>query len=131
MLRTGCIKTFRQPEDGLRISVMSRHTLTDGVTPDPEISKELFDEHWVVLAPPSALVGAYYKRGLPWKQFAFEYRSYLQRGEAQQAIGRMIELAHIQSVTLLCIEKTPECCHRRLLAEACMVLDPGLQVLIR
>ena len=38
MLRTKCIKAPIESEDDLRVSVMSRHTLADGITPDPEIN---------------------------------------------------------------------------------------------
>ena len=131
MLRTGCIKNPRRPEDGLRVSVMSRHTLADGVTPDPEITDALFDEHWVILAPPPTLVGDYYKRGLSWGSFAVRYAKYLEREDVQPAVWRIIELAKTGNITVLCIEPSPEQCHRRLLAAACATLDPALQVLIR
>jgi uncharacterized protein YeaO (DUF488 family) len=54
---------------------MSRHTLQDGVTPDPRIVA--FDAWWQDLAPPPKLVGAYYKRGLPWAEFEAAYKDHL------------------------------------------------------
>lgn len=37
MLKTACILSERTEEQGVRISVMSRHTLEDGKTPDKRI----------------------------------------------------------------------------------------------
>jgi len=37
--------------DGQRISVMSRHTLEDGVTPDPRINSDSYYAYLKILAP--------------------------------------------------------------------------------
>ena len=85
---TKCIKAPASFEDGIRISVMSRHTLADGVTPDPEIRPEMFDQWWPELAPPPRLIGSYYKRGLSWAEFGEEFRKHLLLVE-----GKLRELA--------------------------------------
>lgn len=117
-LNTKPIKSERAVEDGIRLSVMSRHTHPDGVAPDIEITENSFDEHWPELGPPPKLIGAYYKRGLPWKEFAEQYTHYLQANP--EHTERLIGLLAIQkTVTLLCVEDSPDYCHRRLLAEHC------------
>ena len=131
MLYTKPIKSNREEADGLRISVMSRHTLNDGVTPDPEIMFACYDEWRPELAPPLALIGDYYKRNLPWERFARLYIDFLGSPEAEPNVRDIAELALEKNVTLLCIEETPERCHRRLLAERCIELEPGLQLELR
>jgi len=64
MIYTKCILLPSSPDDGWRISVMSRHTLNDGITPDPRIQVYGFNEWLLKVAPPSVLIGDYYKRGL-------------------------------------------------------------------
>ena len=51
MLFTESILSERHPDSGTRISVMSRHTLNDGVTPDPRIIPASYDEHISQMAP--------------------------------------------------------------------------------
>lgn len=128
MLRTKCILAPRAPEDGMRISVMSRHTLSDGVTPDARITSETFAVHWPVLAPPPRLIGDYRKRGLSWDNFSRRFGEHLESLVAQAAVLRLLCLLEETDITLLCIEDSPDCCHRRLLAEKCRQLQPGLQM---
>ena len=130
MLRTSCILLPRQENlNDVRISVMSRHTLSDGITPDARITRDLFDEHLPELAPPSKLVGDYYKRGMLWEKYVEEYNAYLRT--IGGVVLRLAERSCEQDITLLCIESTPEKCHRRLLAEECKHLIPGLDVEIK
>jgi len=62
MLYTKCILSEREISDGIRISVMSRHTLNDGKTPDTRITKDKYDEWIKFLAPKSKLVRDYHKK---------------------------------------------------------------------
>ncbi len=128
MLNTRSIKSKIQSADGKRISIMSRHTLSDGVTPDPEIFQELYDEWWPELSPPGLLIGSYYKRGLAWSEFKEQYVDYLRQQNVAAKIADLIDLANNGVVTVLCVEDQPEQCHRRLLAEECLLLEPGLIV---
>ena len=127
-LKTKCIKAPRHPADGWRISIMSRHTLNDGTTPDPEIGTGAFDEWWPQLAPPPTLIGAYYKRGLPWKEFEERFKEHLSQKEQKECLLRLVLRAQEGTVTILCVEPSPERCHRRLVAEACKALNPELAV---
>lgn len=130
MLRTKSIKAPIETHDGLRLSVMSRHTLSDGVTPDPEISSSVFDEWWVELAPPARLVGAHYRNEVSWDEFAVGYTDHLRSG-AHENFLKLIKLALLRDVTVMCVEATPDFCHRRLLAEAATAYEPNIQTNIR
>lgn len=129
MLKTSCILLPRaEGENDTRISVMSRHTLNDGVMPDIRITSDLYDEYMPELAPPAKLMGDFYKRGLSWERFAEEYESYIRTigGIVLQLANRSLE----SDITILCIETYPEFCHRRLLAERCKILIPELKIKI-
>jgi uncharacterized protein YeaO (DUF488 family) len=126
ILRTKSIRAPISPEDGMRISVMSRHTLNDGVTPDPLITPGTYDLWMKELAPSDLLIGSYYKRGLPWEEFAKQYLDFLRTPDSTVHIQALIHLIQEQTTTLLCIEETPERCHRRLLAQECQSMDPHL-----
>jgi uncharacterized protein YeaO (DUF488 family) len=132
MLKTKCIKVPSVVDDGLRISVMSRHTLNDGITPDLEIvSGVTYHEWWPELGPDSRLIGEYYKRGLSWDGFEQRFRDRLGTlASSRRALDVLLELAHAGNVTILCVEPEPAHCHRRLVAEACRDIDPSLAVLI-
>lgn len=130
MLMTKSIRSYSHPSDGMRISVMSRHTLSDGVTPDPEITISHFDIWWKDLAPPDTLVGAYYKGRITWEEFAQSYRAYLDDEQRRGSLEQLINTAKHYNMTLLCVEDNPEKCHRKLIAEKCSELDPELEVII-
>lgn len=125
-LFTKCILKPPDAADGIRISVMSRHTLPDGVTPDPRIIH--FDLHMPLLGPSPQLIGSYYRRGLPWNEFEMGYLSELRQDKKSLAIQLIANLALTHDVTILCIEDTCEYCHRRLLADACQACEPRLAV---
>lgn len=118
VLRSKSILQPIEAHDGTRVSVMSRHTLNDGITPHPQITDEMYDYHMDSLAPPAKLLGDYYKRGLSWQDFEEGYREFLNRDETIQAIECLSYLALNRTVTLLCIEEDDSFCHRRLLIEA-------------
>jgi len=113
--------------DGTRVSVMSRHTLNDGVTRDDRITSDSYDVWMKILSPPDEIVGDYYKRGLPWKDFGDRYVEYL-KGTVSSLVEDLSKFAIEQTVTLLCIEDSAEFCHRRLLAEECKVYEPKLEI---
>ncbi|MEK6800764.1 MAG: DUF488 domain-containing protein [Nanoarchaeota archaeon] len=131
MLYTKSILKEVSQEDGLRISVMSRHTLPNGITPDLRITSDSFHEHLQALAPPPELVGDYYKRDLTWGVYETRYNEYLRKPEVSREVEKLAKRATEQDITLLCIEDTPERCHRRLLAEACQRYQPELEVVHR
>ncbi|MDO8555835.1 MAG: DUF488 domain-containing protein [Nanoarchaeota archaeon] len=128
MLFTKCIYSPRIEADGLRISIMSRHTLPNGVTPDPRITPENYDFWFTHLAPPPKLIGEYYKRGLTFEIFSQGYREYLALPTTKEEVRILAETALTFDITVLCVESTPKKCHRRLLAEACQREFPKLYI---
>ncbi len=131
VLYTKCIFHPATPEDGIRISVMSRHTLKDGRTPDPRITPAHYQEWLRILAPPPKLVGGWYKKRLTWEAFEQHYVNYLQEKEPTQQVHKLAQRALENDITILCVEETPEHCHRRLLAEECQRVMPELFVVHR
>ena len=127
-LRTRCIKAQKRDTDGVRISVMSRHTLKDGITPDPGITQGMFHEWWKDLGPPQKLIGAYCRKEISWEEFAEKFRAHLMLPQVELLLWRLIKRARISSVTILCVEDMPKRCHRRLIAEMCAEIDPSLEV---
>ncbi len=131
MLKTKSILKSREDDDGLRISIMSRHTLNDGITKHPNIDPSCYDHWFKIFAPPSKLLGDYYKRGLPWKQFEQNYSIYLKTPNVKFEVMALAKKSLDSIVTLLCIEEFPKYCHRRLLAEECKTYQPDLILKIK
>lgn len=131
MLKTKSILEQKEESDGLRISIMSRHTLNDGIAPHPEISSSSYDQWLCSLAPTAGLLGDYYKRGLPWGQFEKRYLEHIRQPEVQIEVQTLAKTSLDSVITLLCIEKSPEYCHRRILAEECKKYQPFLVLSIR
>ena len=130
MLLTNSIYSPRKPEQGLRVSVMSRHTLEDGVTPDPKIKRDSYDLWLKILAPPAKLIGDYLKRGLSWEGYEEQYKKYLKRKYPKIILHYIASAALKENLTLLCVEESTEKCHRRLLVEECKRIEPSLEVRI-
>lgn len=125
-----CILEEPDPSDGMRVSVMSRHTLSNGVTADPRIQP--VDIHMPILGPSPVLIGDYYKRNLSWERFQERYLAELSENPKKvRAILWLTKLLRIEDVTLLCIEETAHKCHRRLLAQVCKEKIPRLRIVYR
>ena len=90
-----------------------------------------FDEWRVVLAPLPRLVGAYYRGDLSWEMFESQYLKFLRYPETEKRVIELANLALENTVTVMCVEPSPEMCHRRLLAEQAQLLVPGLQIDVR
>ncbi len=126
MLKTKSILKPKEGSDGLRISIMSRHTLNDGITPHPAITKSSYDQWLRVLSPPAKLLGDYYKRAVSWEKFELSYLEYIRKAEIRIEVQNLAERSLDSVITLLCIEESPEHCHRRILAEECKKYQPSL-----
>lgn len=129
MIYTGCILTPRKVVGGMRISVMSRHTLNDGKTPDSRIVSGVNYDLWLPeFGPPAKLVGDYYRRGLPWDDYEKRYVKYLNgSSEIKDKVRWLAREGLKKDVTLLCIEDVDALCHRRLLLEECIRCEPSLR----
>ena len=126
MIKTKYMLEPREESDGLRISIMSRHTLNDGKTPHPEINQRSYNLWMPSLAPPLKLIGSYYKGDTPWNQFESEYLEHIRQAEIQTKIKDIARHGLDSILTFLCIDEFPEKCHRRLLAEECQKYQPSL-----
>ncbi len=133
-LYTGCILNTDHdfPENIILVSVMNRHTLNDGITPDPRIGSDKYDLHFQILSPSPILLGDHYKRNLPWQNFEWRYLQEIRRDiEKVFLISFIAQFAETFNIALLCIEINPLNCHRRLLAMECKIRRPSLNVIIR
>ena len=129
MIKTKSILKEVSGEDGLRISIMSRHTLSDGITPDSRITEKSYDGWNKRLAPPETLVGAFYRGEISWNEYEDGYLKYL-RGPVSGEVNALARMGLNEDITLLCIEETADFCHRRILAEECKRYKPYLEILI-
>ena len=120
MLKSKCILAEKSVDDGQRISIMSRHTLNDGETPDERISANSFDAHLPDFGPSPKLVWKYYRNEIDFENYSKEYKESL--NPKQDAIKRIIEWALIENITVLCIEPSPELCHRKIFVETAQEL---------
>ena len=127
-LMSASIKSAEQLRNCLRISVMSRHTLNDGLTPNPQITNSLFDIHLPEFGPPPKLIGKYYRQEIAWVEFAELYQEYVKSDMLKVLLDDIIVLSKEMDVVLLCIEDVPDFCHRRLLVERCLQLDSSIIV---
>jgi uncharacterized protein YeaO (DUF488 family) len=130
-LYTKCILAPSLDADGLRISVMSRHTLSDGVTPDPRITEQCYAQWRRELAPPPFLVGAFCRGEVGWAEFERSYYPYIRSLERRGAVRRLAREALICDITIMCVEDAPTYCHRRLLALECQRVEPSLVIKVR
>ena len=132
VLYTKCIYEKISAFDGIRVSVMSRHTEDDGKNPDPNILEGVtFDEWEKKLGPPQKLIGAYYRGGKIWDPFENGYLAHIRSDEIKPLVENLARDAKTQDITVMCKELTPEHCHRRLLAEECKKHEPSLEIVLR
>jgi len=128
MLYTKSIYLPPSLEDGIRISVMSRHTLDDGVTPDPLITSKSWQIWYKELAPPAKLVGAYYRGEISIEDYKKVYLAHLFKPETLVHVNVLTNIALSTDVTILCKELDARECHRSTLADACRIQRPYLRV---
>jgi uncharacterized protein YeaO (DUF488 family) len=128
MIYTKCILHSKDASDGIRISIMSKHTLNDGITPDIRIKNGAYDMHIKLLAPSLTLIGDHYKRNLLWTDFEQRYLEEIRSAPKNSIVKFISEMGLIEDITLLCIEDQADFCHRRLLAEECQRHQPALMI---
>ncbi|KKQ35381.1 MAG: hypothetical protein US50_C0016G0011 [Candidatus Nomurabacteria bacterium GW2011_GWB1_37_5] len=128
MLHTKCILSPKHASDGIRISVMSRHTLSDGITPDLRIRNNAYEIHLRLLAPSPKLIGNYHKRNLAWADFEKRYLEEIRTAPKNSIIKLIAQMALKEDLTIMCIEDKADFCHRRLLAEECQRYEPALEI---
>ena len=127
MLKSRPILADKLPEDGKRISIMSRHTQNDGITPDERLTSDRYDEHKPEFAAPGRLVWGYYRGEVSRDEYAKWYREHLETKQQDNVI-QLIKDALVENITVMCIENTPELCHRRLFLEYAKELSDTLNL---
>lgn len=115
MLQSKPILAPKEESDGTRISIMSRHTKSDGQTPDERLTPDRYDAHMPEFAAEPRRVGAYYRGEVSFDEYADAYRERL-RKDVDSVIA-LIQRAKTDVITVMCIEDTPKLCHRRLFIE--------------
>ena len=128
MLRTKCILLPPTNSDGVRISVMSRHTLNDGLTPDERIWPCSYDLWLRDIAPPDAIVGKYYRGEITFSQYDDLFLRHLRKDVNAIILQTIARYALHKRVTFLCIESVPTICHRTTLLYECMRYEPKLHI---
>lgn len=105
-------------EGRIRISVISRPTLDDGITIDERIKEGVTHHEWIKdFAPPPKLIGAYKRKEINWEEYEKQYLKFLRSPELKEKVKAFALRCTQEKITLACIEKKPNQCHRRLLAE--------------
>ena len=72
--------------------------------------------HEIQFAPTKDILDCYKKGQITWAKYEIEYKELIKRRNVLDIFKT--KYRKYDKVLLLCSEPTPECCHRRLLAEA-------------
>ncbi len=83
------------------------------------------------LAPPNELLDRY-RSDKDWDAYERDFDELVMKTPAaERTMASLLERSRTQNevVALLCSEPTPECCHRRLVAERMQQMEPSLQIL--
>lgn len=126
MLRTKCIWLPPTKSDGLRISVMSRHTRNEGVTSDECILPYVYDLWLKNLAAPERLVVKYDRGEINFNQYSDMYVEYLRKDLNVAILEAIAHYALKKRVTFLCFESVPVMCRRTTLLYECWRYEPNL-----
>lgn len=116
MLKSKCIYEIPSDDDWLRISIMSRHTLDDWITPDDDIQHWLYHLHRPDLAPSPSIVGGYLKWRFNYETYRKLYLTFLNELKYWQVIC-IVRQSLIETITVMCKEQHPELCHRKIFLE--------------
>lgn len=115
-------KSIQKPvakKDGVRICVMRRPK--EGMN---------WDIHMPALSPSHQLLDDYLYHGATWDEYVVRFTEEVLQAdnESLQILG---EMAKQHRVTILCWEKEPHQCHRRLVAEYCQKKYPDLEIVVK
>lgn len=111
----------------IRISVISRPTLDDGITPDKRIIEGVTHHEWIKdFAPPPKLIGAYKRKEINWEEYEKRYLQFLRSPMMLEKVKAFASRCVQEKITLACVEEKADFCHRRLLAEELQRYEPEL-----
>ncbi len=118
-LFTKSIQAKPSPKDGIRVCIMRR--------PD---SWAVYDIWMPVLSPSHKLLDDAHAKVIDWDGYVKRFNKEVIEGR-RGYIEFLAEIAKKRDITILCWEKTPDHCHRRLVAEECQKIDPELKVILK
>ena len=118
-LLTKSVKKSRENSDGIRICVMRGPRKGDD-----------YDIWMPVIAPSRELLDDYFGEKIDWNGYCERFEKEVLQ-DKRNYLQLLIDMATKHTITILCLEDTPEKCHRRLLAEECKRIDPTLEVVIK
>jgi len=118
-LYTKSIQEKPSKKDGIRICIMRR--------PD---SWAIYDIWMPILAPSHKLLDDAHAKKIDWDGFEKRFKKEVIIGQ-KKFLNLLIEISLKNTITIVCWEKTPEHCHRRLVAEACKKINKKLKVILR
>lgn len=72
-------------------------------------------QHDIIYAPTKDILQAYKKKEISWEEYEARYNKLITKRNLADDFQKKCK--QYERVLLLCSEPTPECCHRRLLAE--------------
>ena len=118
MLKTKSIQSKSTKTDGIRICIMRR------------IKPEYKFDIWIQpLSPSTELLKSYHDKKIDWEQFEIKFtKQVLDKQEKYLKI--LLDIATTNTTTILCWEKTPGKCHRRLVAQRLKKINPKLEAKI-
>ncbi len=116
-LYTKSINAKIEKKDGIRICVM--RYLRDYYK---------FDAWIPALAPSKELLNSYHARKISWDEYVQGYNKVLQ--DSAEIVKILSKISNDIDITLLCWERMPEKCHRRLIVEECKKYNPRLKVVL-
>jgi len=96
-----------EPDDGVRI-------LTTNYWPRG-ISRERAGTYKRIVGPSRALLRAFKDGDIDWPEYERRYIAEMAGESQQREIGELAQLARAGNVTVMCVCKTDDQCHRRLL----------------
>lgn len=115
-LYTKSIEKPIESRDGYRICIMRNPKGYGGYN------------EWIPQLSPTQELRDRVKQGMGWDQFKTEFEKYLQT--QAKAIDCVAQEALQRDVTLLCVEDSPERCHRSLVANTIKAKYPNLNITI-
>ncbi len=130
-LHTKSMSAEPSEQDGLRICVMRDPRIYNRYLAafEKKFLMPMYNLNLKSLSPPSWLKDGYMAEKISWEKYVpvFKREVLEKQSELIKAVSYM---AMRTDITLLCSEKTPENCHRKLLAEECKKYQPRLELII-
>jgi uncharacterized protein YeaO (DUF488 family) len=114
-IRTKSIYETPTPSDGYR--VLATRYWPRG------ISKDSIDAYIAGLAPSRELLHQYRQGQLDWRVYRNQYLAEMRGETARREIHRLARLAREQTVTVMCVCKDADRCHRSLLRDLIISFD--------